>query len=96
MEVFGAGYLGGAVAKVDSTGKYMACGTLDTHPEPSMHPSYWEAQGYNGNWGDASVNSPWMRIMRKEESGTASYVILSALLDWPVIIYGKTPSWGQF
>lgn len=31
-------------------------------------PKYWEAQGWQRNWGDAAVMSPYMEVLRKEES----------------------------
>jgi hypothetical protein len=63
-------------------------------------PLYWEAQGYQRNWGDAAIMAlPTLEILRKEDELSTKYLIIQPQLRRTVEIYidKKTGySWGSF
>jgi hypothetical protein len=63
-------------------------------------PEYWVAKGYQRNWGDAAVMSPFFEVLRKqdEETGYASFIILCpSFLRRPLSISAKDlRAWGSY
>jgi len=81
----------------------MDCGLEEpaTGPCPHWLPSYWKAQGYVRNWGDAAVMAwPRMEILRRETPDEIDYVILApGVLRIPLHIYVRWrtgTSWGMY
>jgi hypothetical protein len=86
----------------------MDCSWHNAHPIPEptpedyvcphWTPEYWEAQGYQRNWGDAAVmHWPELEILRKEENGETRFVILAPrVLRRPVELYAEGFGWGCY
>lgn len=62
-------------------------------------PEYLESEeGYNRNWGDAAVMSPYFEILRKEtDNGCSFKIICPSFLRRPVEIYTEdSDAWGGY
>ena len=73
------------------------------HPNYCIHftKEYWEAQGYESNWGDAAVTYwPKLEILRRKTSTKVEYIILApdTGVRRPVHLFAELSliSWGSF
>jgi hypothetical protein len=62
-------------------------------------PDYWEAQGWQRNWGDAAVMAwPTLEILRKQQGNKIEFLVLCADVRRPVRLYTEAhvSGWGSF
>ena len=71
------------------------------HPGYCVHftPEYWQAQGWERNWGDAAVGMwPVLEILRKATGTRVEFLVLCPAVRRPVNLYfqASLSGWGSF